>query len=279
MVGLLFGNYWFAAFLVAQVFALASLVVFQLLAESYMRPKEALCATLLMATFPYISVFTTLGYSEALFLFSTISTWYLYRKGRIGASSLLTGLASLTRIYGLAIVLPMFLDIVKSKRYRKLLYLAIPAAFLASWFLFCYVSTGDPLASWTDEKWFTSNIDSKFGLVQTILNQLLRGLVGVVAVPFFIDPPILVALSLFAYLIVKTLQVDRSLSTYAVTVFGSGIFTATNQLALLRFLTFIFPIWLTIRVRNLFFVTVCIAFFAPVTLLLWLYAINVTFIG
>ena len=74
MVGLLFGNYWFAAFLVAQVFALASLVVFQLLAESYMRPKEALCATLLMATFPYISVFTTLGYSEALFLFSTIST-------------------------------------------------------------------------------------------------------------------------------------------------------------------------------------------------------------
>jgi len=275
MVGFMVGNYWLGGFLVAQIFALASLVVFQLLAEQYMQPREALCATLLMATFPYISVFTILGYSEAVFLFSTIATWYFYKKGQIGTSSLLAGLASITRIYGLAIVLPMCLDIVRSKNYRKLLYLAIPVAFVASWFLFCYASTGDPFASWTDEKWFTSNIDSKDGLVQTILSQALKGVIGCCT----LDPGILIAVGLFAYLVVKTWQVDGSLSIYAVTVFASVTSTATNHLALLRFLTFLFPVWLTIKVRNLVVVAGCIAFFVPVTLLLWLYAINVTFIG
>ena len=279
IVGTLIGNYWLAAFLLTQGFALASLVVFQMLARLYMKPKEALCATLLMAIFPEIIVFTTLGYSEALFLFSTISAWYLYKTQRTIPSLLLAGLASVTRIYGIAIIIPMFLDIVKTKHYRRLLQLVIPASFLASWFLFCYLSTGDPLASWNDEKWFTSNISSKFSLAQTIINQLLRGIVGAVPVPFYIDPPILIALSLFVYLIARTWQVDRPLSAYAVAIFGALMFTATNQLALLRFLTFIFPIWLTIRVRSLFLVAVCITFLAPVALLLWLYAITVTFVG
>ena len=78
IVGTLIGNYWVAAFLLTQAFALASLVAFQMLARLYMKPREALCATLLMATFPYFIIFTTLGYSEALFMFSTISAWYLY---------------------------------------------------------------------------------------------------------------------------------------------------------------------------------------------------------
>lgn len=279
IVGSLFGNYWLGGFLVTQLFALASVVMFQLVAELYMNSKEALYATLLMATFPYVSVFTILSYSEALFLFSTASTWYLHKKGRIRASSVLAGVASITRIYGIAIIIPIFLDFIRSKKYRNLIWLVIPIVCLILWFAFCYVSAGDPFASWTDEIWFTSNIASKFSLVQTILNELLRGLVGAVPVPFYIDPPILMALCLFIYLIVRTWQIDHVLSTFPLAVFGAIIFTATNQLALLRFLTFLFPIWLSIKVRNSFFVGAVIVFFVPITLLLWLYAISVTFIG
>jgi len=279
LAGLLLGNYWLGGFVVAQMFALASVAVFQLLAEQYMQPKEAFCATLLMATFPYVSVFTTLAYSEPLFLFSTISTWYFYRKGRLGASSLLAGLASVTRIYGIAVALPLLLEIVKSKQYRKLLYLTIPVAFLCSWFLFCYLSTGDAFATLTDERWFTSNIASHFGLIQTIMNELFRGPISTTAVPYYIDPPILIALGLFAYLVVRASQVETSLLAYSVALFASVILVVTNQLSMLRYMAFIFPIWLTVRVKNLPLVAAFVLFFSLITWLLWLYAISVTFIG
>lgn len=122
-------DYWFGAFLVTQAFALGSVVMFQLLAEEYMQPSEAMFATILMATFPYISVFTTLGYSEAMFLFSTIGAWYFYRKDRLLVSSALAGLASVSRIYGVVIALPILIDILKSGRYRRLLRLIVPLAF------------------------------------------------------------------------------------------------------------------------------------------------------
>ncbi len=114
--------------------------MFQLLAEIYMQPREALYATLLMATFPYISVFTTLGYSEAVFLFSTLATWYYYKTNRMLVSSVFAGLASLTRLVGFVIVVPVFLDILKTKQYRRWVYLLVPVAFLVSWMLYCFVS-------------------------------------------------------------------------------------------------------------------------------------------
>ena len=273
LTGLLTGNYWFGAFLVTQVFALASIVVFQLLAEEYMHQREALYATLVMSTFPYVSVFTTLSYSESVFLFFTISTWYLYKKGRVGTSSLLAGLASVTRIYGFAIVLPVLLDILKCRSYRKLFYLLIPVSFICSWLLFCFLSTGDPLVSWTDQKYWV--FDSKSSLGQYVLSETLGGIKGSIV----FNPAILVSVALFAFFVLKTWQVDRFLWAYAVSLFGALIFTTVNHLSLLRYFPFIFPIWLTLRVRNPFAVACCVAFFVPVILIFWLYNLSAIFIG
>jgi len=279
IVGSLLGNYWIGGFVVAQLFALASVVMFQLTAEIYMNSKQALYTTTFMATFPYVMVFTTLSYSEPLFLFCTISTWYLYKKGRIGASSIPAALASVTKIYGIAIIIPILADMLHSKKYGGLTYLAIPAASLTSWFVYCYFTAGDAFASLTDEKWFTSNIASKFSLAQTIFNELTKGLGGRVPVPYFIDAPVLILICLFAYLVERTWQMDRVLATFPLVVSGVLIFTVTNHFSLLRYLIFLFPIWLTLKVKNQFFVVACVVLFIPVTLLLWLYAINVTFIG
>jgi hypothetical protein len=272
--GLLVGDYWFGAFLVTQAFALGSVVMFQLLAEQYMQPSEAMFATLLMATFPYISVFTTLGYSEAVFLFSTLATWYFYKKDRFAVSSMLAGLASVTRIYGFAIVLPIFLDIAKSKRYRRLLYLLIPSAFIGLWLLFCYLSTGNPIVSWTEEQTVYPVVGMNLGLAQTIWIQLSEGIPGT-----GLDPAVLLSFVLFAFLAVRIWQVDSLLWVYAVAVFGVLTFVVTSHISLLRFLSFIFPIWLTVKVRNPLVVAVCIAFFVPVSLLLWIYAITVFFVA
>ena len=275
--GLLIGDNWYGAFLVTQIFAFASVVAFQRVAEIYMPSREAFYATLLMATFPYVSVFTTLSYSEAVFLFLSLSTWYFYKKGRIGTASLLAALASVTRIYGITIVLPIILDIVRSKRYRKLLYIVIPVMFIGSWALYCYLSTGDPFVSWTDEKYWTHGANGDgIRLVQAILFQGFRGLLVCCS---GLDPVVFFSISIFAYLVVRIWQVDRLLWGYAVTLFGLLILTSSSYVSLLRFMAFIFPVWLTLRIRHPLSAAVCIAFFISASLLVWLYAIAVTFVG
>jgi hypothetical protein len=275
--GRMIGDYWFGAFLITQIFALGSIVVFQLLAEQYMKPEEALYATILMASFPFISVFMTLSYSEPLFFFSTLSSWYLYKKGSIRSSSVLAGLASVTRIYGLAIVLPIFLDMLNLKRYRKLFYLAIPEAFLASWLLFCYFSSGNPFVSWTDESyWQRGGIGDGIKILQAILHHGIRGLLDCCS---GLDPTIFWALSLFVILIVLCWTLDRSLWVYAIFVSVVLVFTTTYYVSLLRFLAFIFPIWLSIRIRNPWIVSACVIVLMPMIMIVWLYTIAVTFVG
>ena len=193
-------------------------------------------------------------------------------------SSLLAGFASVTRIYGFAIVLPMFLDIVKSKRYRELRYLVIPAAFMASWLLFCYFSTGDLIVSWTDEKyWQRGSGGEGVRLVQAIMHQGLRGVM--LCCSGLVVPTIFCSVSFFVILVVMIWRVDRSLWVYAVIVSGLLIFTTTSFISLPRYLTFIFPVWLSVRVRNPIVVAVCVALLVPITLIVWLYAIAVSFVG
>jgi hypothetical protein len=280
LAGRLTGDFWFGAFLIAQIFALASIVVFQLLAEQYMQPREALHATLLMAAFPFISVFTILSYSEPLFLFSTIAAWYFHKKGRIFTSSLLAGIASLTRIYGFAILLPILVDIVKSKRYRNMLYLTIPVTLIGTWALFCYLSTGDLLASWTDQKYWIQLMNQPSGngirMVQALLHQGLR---GVMLCCSGVDPTIFYGVGLFVILVAMVWRIDRVLWTYPLAISVLLLLTTTYYLSLLRFFAFIFPIWLTVRVRNPLAAAICIAFLIPMSLIVWLYAIAITFIG
>ena len=274
VVGSLVENYWFGAFLVTQAFALAAIFIFQLLARQYMDRQEALYATLLMSTFPYISLFTTIGYSEAVFLFASIASWYFYKTEKFGSSALLTGFTSISRIYGFAIVLPILFDIAMKRDWRKLAYLLIPLAFIAGWCIFCYFTTGDFLASWADETKYYGLAGANLALVQTIFSQLILG-----APTGGIDPAVFVSVALFAFLAVRVWKVDRSLWAYTLILLGAFIFVIVAHITLLRFLAFVFPVWLTVRIKNPIVVAACVALFVPIGLLLWLYAITVFFVG
>jgi hypothetical protein len=277
LVGRLVGNYWFSSFLVAQLFAFGSVVAFQRVAELYMPPEEAMHATLLMTAFPFITVFTTLGYSEPMFLFATTSAWYLYKKGHMWFGWLLAGVASITRGYGFVIVLPMVVDIIKTKHYRRAAYLAVPSAFGGVWLLFCYLSTGDPFASWSDQRfWQGGGVGDGVKIAQAVLQNGLRGLIKCC---YGLDPTILWSLALFAVLVVLVWQVDHLLWLYAVALFGFALLTTTYSLSLLRFVPFIFPLWLGVRVKNRAVVALSLAFLVPMAIVVWLYTIAVTFIG
>jgi hypothetical protein len=270
---LLLGNYALGAFVATQIFALASIVMFQLVAELYMSRREAVYATMLMATFPYVFAFTTLGYSESLFLFATVSAWYFYKKQQLIASSLLAGIASITRIYGVAILVPVVLDLVRSRNYRRLTYVLFPVAILSVWAVYCYVATGNVFVSWTDESYWV--FDSKLGLLPTIFSQILGGLKGCCA----LDPGLLVSFALFGVMVMMTWKLDQGLGAYSTTVFIVLLFVVFDHLSILRYFSFLFPIWLTIRVRNPIIATLCVALFVPMSILLWYYAITLVFVG
>jgi hypothetical protein len=92
------------------------------------------------------------------------------------------------------------------------------------------------------------------------------------------DPAVLIAVALLPFLILRIWNVDRSLFAYTTTLFVILIITAP-VMSLLRFLSFIFPIWLTARVKNGWAAMMCMALFIPLSLVLWFYALNVYFIG
>jgi len=255
-----------------QTFAAASIVLFQLTAEIYMPPRAALYSTLLMATFPYILVFTTLGYSEAVFFFATISAWYFYKRGKLPISAALAGLASITRIYGIIILLPVLLNMWRAKKIN-LYYFIVPVAMLAAWGLYCFISVGDALASLTEESaWIQSGVN--YGLVPSILYQDFHALLS----NYGFDPAVLFAVALLPFLILRVWDVDRSLFAYTVTLFVMLILTAP-VMSLLRYTSFIFPIWLTARVKNAWVTVLCMALFIPFALALWFYALTTYFIG
>lgn len=277
-VSLIVGDAWLAAFLVTQVFAAASIVMFQLTAEIYMPPREALYSTLLMATFPYILIFTTLSYSEAVFFFATMSAWYFYKRGKLSMSTALAGLATITRIYGIVILLPVFLSMRKAKKINPY-YFIVPVAMLAAWGFYCLVTVGDALASLTEESaWVQAGIN--YGLVPSIVYQGFRGIVMCCTGPSNnnFDPAVLIAVALLPFLIMRVWNVDRSLFAYTATLFGMLILTAP-VMSLLRYLSFIFPIWLTARVKNASAAMLCMALFIPLSLVLWFYALTIYFIG
>ena len=278
LVGRLIGDYWFAAFVVTQVFAMGSIVAFQLVAEEYLSAREALYATLLMSAFPFVSVFTTLGYSEPVFLFSTLVAWYFYKKDRIMPASLAAAFAAIVKGYGVLIALPMIVDLLRSKRYGELAYtVMLPAASIGAWLLYCYFSVDDAFATWSDQRyWQRGGVGDGIKIVQALLHDGLKGLVNCCS---GLDPTIFWALALFAILIVLTWEVDHLLFIYAVGVSGLLLLVTTYSLSLLRFFPFIFPIWLGLRIRNSPIVAVCLALLIPMTIVVWLYTISVTFTG
>jgi hypothetical protein len=278
LAGRLIGDYWFGAFVVTQILAMGSIAAFQLVAEQYLPTREAFHAALLMSAFPFISVYTTLGYSEPVFLFSTLLAWYFYKKAKIMPASLAAAFAAMTRGYGVVIVLPMIVDLIRSKRYSKLAYPTIlPAASIGAWLLFCYFSAGDAFASWSDQRyWQRGGVGDGIKIAQSILHDGLRGLINCCS---GVDPTIFWALAAFAILVALTWEVDRLLFIYAAGVSGLLLVVTTYSLSLLRFFPFIFPIWLCFRVKNSVIAAICVAFLIPMTIVVWLYTVAVTFTG
>ncbi|MGH9870061.1 MAG: mannosyltransferase family protein [Candidatus Polarisedimenticolia bacterium] len=135
-----------ALFLIANLSFLVYLVYLYRICALEFDREAAERTVLLVALFP-LSYFYSAGYTESLFLALVAATLYHARTGRWWIAVSLGAIATLTRLAGLAIVLPLAWEWHTRRRSRlEALGLLLPPAALGLFMLFCWRTTEDPLA-------------------------------------------------------------------------------------------------------------------------------------
>lgn len=258
------GDEWLSATLLSFVLGIGCIPTFQILAEEYHTKKNAFISTMLMAFFPYIFLFTTIAYTESLFLLTTILSWYLYKKEKLIQSSIAVAIASLTKLYGLFIIIPIFIDILHNRTFRKIPYYSFPILTFFSWLFYLFKTTGDWMIFMRSQSYWI-NLGMEFNWINSYLKPILSFNIWQIPKP---DYMLIAFVAFLGYLIFNTLRLDSKLGIYSIFMYFSLLFFG-NFYSMPRFFSFIFPIWLNSKLKNLFVLFIILPFFILISLLIW----------
>src|SRR5919201_1401303 len=141
-----FGHYVVAGIVVSLAAALGAFVLLYRIAEERLGADGAQRAVLYLALFP-MALFLQAVYSESLYLLLVLAAFVLAERGRFAAAGVVSGLAILTRVTGLAL-LPALAVLAWRARDRRRAFaglaLAVPVA--AAYPLLLWQQVGDPWA-------------------------------------------------------------------------------------------------------------------------------------
>lgn len=149
---LLAGRLLLASLILSSAFLFVGMVYLYKLVKLDYGDKIAGRTVLLLGIFP-TSIFFTAMYTESLFLMTSVASFYYARKGRWARAGIWGLLASMTRITGLLLLIPLVWEFLsqnsfsvrKSLRPRLLWLLLVPAGVLA-YMGYLQLSIGNPLA-------------------------------------------------------------------------------------------------------------------------------------
>src|SRR5256714_3580223 len=149
-----FGHYVVAGIVVSLAAAAGAFLLLYRVAEERLGVGGAQRTVLYLAIFP-TALFLQAVYSESLYLLLVLAAFVLAERGRFGAAGVVTGLAILTRVTGLAL-LPALAVLAWRARERKRAFaglaLAVPVA--AAHSLLLWQQVGDPWAFWNaQDQW------------------------------------------------------------------------------------------------------------------------------
>jgi hypothetical protein len=132
-----------SGFAISNVLFFASIFLFYKITKIiYNSDRFSLISTIFFAFWPGALFYSTV-YSESLFMFFTLSAFYLLEKGHAGKSTALGFFAALTRSNGFLVLIPFVYHGLQTRKYRTAIYQAITIAL--PYFLFSaygYFSTG-----------------------------------------------------------------------------------------------------------------------------------------
>ena len=143
LVSKITGDYLIAALLISVISAFLTMQILYKLILLDFGSKLAEKTIIFLLIFP-TSFFLVTAYSESLFLFLVVSSFYYFRKEKIVRAVIFAGLASGTRLAGLALSLALIFQIVSfgiNKKNRIILF--APLGFII-YCIYLFNTTGDP---------------------------------------------------------------------------------------------------------------------------------------
>lgn len=238
------------------IFGVLWVPFFQFAIEEYTDERTAMWATLLFAFSPYVFVFTTVAYTEGLFLSFSLITWYSFKQGKIGWASGLASVSALTRITGILIILPMLISSLKQKRRHRrqnIVLSLLPLMSLVIWFIYFQILVGDILAPIHTTEWSS---------MYTIPSLLFQGVpenglhvfdmsTQYWPTMYFWLLPVAIISALFTppFLIYELAKKDKPMACYALTGYV-GILLFGAVVSMPRFISALFPLWLALAVKR-----------------------------
>jgi hypothetical protein len=274
---------WWAGVVVAIMSGLMSIVVFQKIAGLYLSPADAFRATILYFLLPPVFVFTTVSYTEPLFLLLSLLTWYSHMRGNETSAAVLAALTALTRSYGILIVAPIAYDLLRLRKYKSISLLALPCCTLVAWFAYAFNKTGVPLAPMVAESaWNTAIV---FRIQGSIIRFFSSG--GTEGLPMVLRYWGLIIvgaafLALIGLLSIKVWKLDRTLGVYS--LFFLSAFSAATAffiptfVSLPRYLSFSFAPGIALCIkRTLLFLALAVTLSVLDFLAWWLFLFSTVF--
>ncbi len=229
------------------IFGVLWIPFYQLVAEKYISKQAALGSALMFALSPYVFLFTTVAYSEGLFLFFTLGAWYLFLRGKVAIASSLAAISALTRISGAVLVLPMLIVTLREKstqRIRRIAFSLLPLLALLSWLSYCQLTANDFFAFMHVTEWsslytfrtliFDGLRQNGFSVFDTLLPVPHQWLAPFAVVAALAVPPFLI------YKVAKTEKphaIYSSLCFVWLLMFGA-------LMSMPRYVSVLFPLWI-----------------------------------
>ena len=276
---LFLGNYQIAGLFAANIFSFLQILPAYFLFKFYSdQPGDHVALWLF---FPLYFVWGMVPYTEHVFSFFVLCSWWCLKAGKKPFAIGSAALASLIRQPGVLLFIPIVLYFIFTEKdlrakIRYSLFSSVIPLSILSWNLVAGYISGDPLVVVNAQQYFGSSF------ITTLIGNLnLKSLIesystytfpNHVAMPFLVS---FIALACFLF-IPKIYKVDKYLALY--TFLSIGLFLAFLPLtSTLRYLSTLFPIFLMIspKVNFKLYLLICI-----LSSSLMLYAfMQVVFIG
>jgi Mannosyltransferase (PIG-V) len=196
----------------------------------------AVASVVCLLVFP-TSLFLSAVYPESLFVALAIAAMFYAKRGTWWLAALLAGLAALTRLYGVLLIVPLGYEYLRQHRWRPrydAAWLALPALALVGWLLYLYVRFGDPL--------LLVHVEEAWGRHPT---NVLQFLTGYLVHPLWNKTETLFVLSTIA-LIVATWRLRSPTLAIFATVFVLAPLSTGSVLSFPRFALETFPIFIVL---------------------------------
>ena len=250
VLGIIIGNFTASQVSISLFFGFLWIPLFQLVAEQYFSKRESFLTTVIAALFPSVFLFTSVGYSEGLFITLILLSWLLYLKGRKGQSALAAAGASLTRFIGIILILPMLIESFRRRDAKSaVLYTAPTLIAQIGWAFYGFLKTDSVFAFFEAH----GNWINKLFLNQYVAPTLLQ---SEPTFPFNVPYPEAVAafeiafVAIFILIIIKIHDIDWRLLVYSSFSFLFIVLTG-NIGDYVRYLSFLFPVWFIFRSKSL----------------------------